>query len=599
MNPIAENYNEQLNEVEKLIHLHDEETSRKDLYSKLSKEEIIAEAESLIQTADVKTAFSNLNALKEQFERISVAERPAQLQQWVNDGNEAKDFVPASDALKVRLLEIFNEFKKLREEERKRAEEEKLANLRAKQSILEKIKSLVDNEETDNSLQELRNLMREWREIRSVPKEYQEELSAQYKALVDRFYDNLSKFNELKDLDREKNLQYKIDLIKRVEQLKEEKNIRKVLVSLNKLHEDWKNTGPVQKEHSEDIWNRFKMVSNEIMETVRAHRAAQDEKRQQNLENKTLLINKSEALIAVLPSNGKEWQNAAQELDLLFEEWKKIGPVPSEKNEEIWERFQSIRNTFFTERKQFFKGLNAHKQANLDLKIKLCERAEKLKDSSEYNATSAALLQLQEEWKKIGPVPEEQNEKIWKRFRESFDFFFERKKAWMDERKQSESGAVLAKEEILKELETLSTAENKSFTFNDLKALQQRWNQSGFVSGKKFHSLNNRYQKLIDPMFQSLRDMNNAEREKTVRSYVAGLTESADGKQRLISEERKLRDTISKIQDELATIENNKGFFSNSKNASAVLKQFDEKVKKLSEQLERLKKELAIIRQAK
>ena len=209
------------------------------------------------------------------------------------------------------------------------------------------------------------------------------------------------------------------------------------------------------------------------------------------------------------------------------------------------------------------------------------------------------MLALQEEWKKVGPVPEEQNEKIWKRFRASFDVFFERKKAWMDERKQNESGAVTAKEEILKELEALAGAETKNYTFNDLKAIQQRWNQSGFVSGKKFHSLNNRYQKLIDPMFQSLREMNNAEREKSVRDYVAGLSDPPDGKHKLMGEERKLRDTINKIQDELATIENNKGFFSNSKNAGAVLKQFDDKVKKLNEQLDRLKKELAIIRQAK
>lgn len=599
MNPIAENYNEQLNEVEQLINLHDEETSKKDLYSKLSKEEIITEAESLIQTADVKTAFNNLNALKEQFDRIITSEKPALIKQWIEDGNDVKDFVPPQDSLKVRLLEIFNEFKKLREEEKKRAEEEKLANLRQKQSILEKIKSLVDNEETENSLKHLRELMREWREIRTVPKEFQEELSSQFKALVDKFYDNLSIFNELKDLDREKNLEIKIELIKRVEALKDEKNIRKVLVSLNKHHEDWRNTGPVRKEISEEIWNRFKLVSNEIVESVRAYRAAQDEKRKNNLEKKVLLIEKSEALIAVLPSNGKEWQNVGQELDNLFEEWKKIGPVPSDKNEEVWDRFQHARNTFFSERKQFFKGLNAHKQANLDQKIKLCERAEQLKDSNEFNNTSAALLALQEEWKKIGPVPEDQNEKIWKRFRASFDHFFERKKLWMDERKQNESGAVTAKEEILKELEALASAETKTHTFNDLKAIQQRWNQSGFVSGKKFHSLNNRYQKLIDPMFQSLREMNNAEREKSVRDYVAGLSDSPDGKHKLMGEERKLRDTINKIQDELATIENNKGFFSNSKNAGAVLKQFDDKVKKLNEQLDRLKKELAIIRQAK
>lgn len=599
MNQFSETYHEQLNEAEKLIQLHEEESNSKDQFSKLTKIEIIELAETLIQTADIKAAYSNLLELKEAFEKISVAEKPIQIKEWIDAGNEMKDFVPPQDELKSKLLDIFNRFRDLREDERKKAEEEKLANYRKKLAILDKISSLVESEETENSLKELRELMKEWKDIRSIPKEHQEELSTKYKYFVDKFYDNLSIFNELKDLDREKNIELKIELIKKVESLKEEKNIRKSLVSLNKYHEDWKNTGPVRKEISEEIWSRFKAASDIVLENVKQQKSILDEKRKHNLEKKQLLIEKAEAEIAVLPSSIKDWQAIAKKLDNYFEDWKKIGPVPTEVNEEIWNRFQNARNTFFNERKAFFKDLNSAKTDNLKRKLELCEKAELLKSSEEFTKTSDQLQILQEDWKKIGPVPEDQNEIVWKRFREAFDFFYERRNKWFDERKKQESGSAKAKELIIEELNAISIQNPPAFQFSDLKEIQQKWNNSGFVSGKKFHTLNTKFQKLIDPLFQSLRDQNNSDREKSVRQFVGALSDSADGKGKLANEERRLRETIKKIEDEISVIENNKGFFQHSKNAESVLKQFDEKSKKLQEQIIRLKKELEIFKQAK
>lgn len=599
MNQFSETYHEQLNEAEKLIQLHEEESNSKDQFSKLTKIEIIDLAETLIQTADIKGAYSTLLELKEAFEKISVAEKPVQIKEWIEAGNEMKDFVPPQDELKSKLLDIFNRFRDLREEERKKAEEEKLANYRKKLTILDKISTLVDSEETENSLKELRELMKEWKDIRSIPKEHQEELATKYKYYIDKFYDNLSIFNELKDLDREKNLELKIELIKKVESLKDEKNIRKSLVSLNKYHEDWKNTGPVRKEISEEIWARFKTASDLVLDIVKQQRSILDEKRKHNLEKKQLLVDKAESEIAVLPTSIKDWQAIAKKLDSFFEEWKKIGPVPTEVNEEIWNRFQNARNTFFNERKSFFKDLNSAKTDNLKLKLELCEKAESLKTSEEFTKTSDLLQNLQEEWKKIGPVPEDQNEVVWKRFREAFDYFYERRNKWFDERKKQESGAAKAKELIIEELAAIANQNPPTYQFSDLKEIQQKWNSSGFVSGKKFHTLNTKFQKLIDPLFQALRDQNNSDREKSVRQFVGVLSDSPDGKGKLANEERRLRETIKKIEDEISTIENNKGFFQHSKNAESVLKQFDEKSKKLKDQIVRLKKELEIFKQAK
>jgi hypothetical protein len=439
--------------------------------------------------------------------------------------------------------------------------------------------------------------MREWKEVRTVPKEYHDVISADYKALIDRYYDNLSIFNELKDLDREKNLEVKIELIKKVEALKDEASLRKAIVTLNKYHEDWKNTGPVRKEISDEIWSRFKSASDVVIDKIKAQRAEADAVRLKNLESKTLLVEKSEAAITALPENIADWQKLSKELDSYFEEWKKIGPVPTANNEEIWIRFQTVRNTFYQQRKNFFKELNKNKVENLKLKEQLCEKAEALKDSDEFMKTTDILKDLQDQWKKIGPVSEEHSQPIWNRFRTSLEYFFERRNTFFDERKKNESSAVEARELIISKIQSLSS-ENQDITFELLKNIQQEWNKCGFVSGKRFHNLNNKYQKLIDPLFQNLREQNKQERVKNVHNHVQGMSQSPDGKSKLKIEERRLRETIKKIEDEISTIDNNKNFFQLSKNAESVLKQFDDKIKKLKEQKDRLLAELKVYHQS-
>jgi hypothetical protein len=593
----SENYNEELSIAQNLVIQNEEDLNKRERFGRMSKEEIIETAESLIQTADVKSAYEDLLLLKKVYEKLASEERPAQIQEWITSGNDPKDFIAPQDELKTKLLDIFNRFHKLREEEKKRAEEEKLANLKTKQLILEKIRGLVDSEESENTLANLRELMREWKEVRSIPKEFHEALSSEYKVLIDKYYDNLSIFNELKDLDREKNLELKIELIKKVEALKDEPSMRKAIVILNKYHEDWKNTGPVRREISDEIWSRFKSASDIIIEKVKLQRAESDLKRQTNLESKLLLIEKSEAAITALPESTPEWQKLSKELDLYFEEWKKIGPVPSAQNEEVWSKFQSIRNHFYQSRKQFFKELNKNRIENLKLKEALCEKAESLKGSEEFMKTSDVLKELQEQWKKIGPVPEEQSQALWNRFRSSLDEFFERRNVFFDERKKSESVAVEARESIIEKIQKLHNNPS-DVTFEVLKNIQQDWNRSGFVSGKRFHSLNNKYQKLIDPLFQNLREQNKQERVKNVKSHVEGMSQNADGKSKLKLEERRIKETIKKIDDEISTIDNNKSFFQLSKNADAVLKQFDDKIKKLKEQRERLQAELEVYKQS-
>ena len=597
----AESYADQLTVAEQMIELNTEEISLELQYSTLSKEELLAAAEELVHATDVKKAYNQLQAIRNALEDLLDQERPGMIRTWVEAGNDPRDFVAPTDNTKQSIQQIITAFKKRREDERKRAEEEKLHNLKQKQLILDKIKALVDSEENDQSLNALREYMRQWKEVRQIPKEYQDELYAAYKFQVDKFYNQLSVFNELKELDKDKNLELKIDLIKRAEQLKDEPNIRKALLQLNKYHDDWKNTGPVRAEISEDIWKRFKAASDIVIDAKKAEQATIDAERQQNLDKKIVLIERAETSIAVVPTQPKEWAKIGKELDELMAEWKKIGPVPTDKNEEIWNKFKAIRNQYYGERKHFFKDLNSSKKDNLTKKEALCDKAESLKDSNEFMKTSDALAKLQDEWKTVGPVPEDQNDLVWKRFRTAFDHFYARKNEWFKQRKQEESGAIVKKKEVILGLEALKSNEtiDHQTLFNELKVWQKQWNDAGFISGKSYQQMNKSYQALADEIFNRYRAASNNQRNSNQKEHFNNLATSTDGQKRLQLEERKIKEKITKFKDEIATMENNKSFFKHSKNAGAFVKQFDDNIAKATEQIAKAEQELKLLKSVK
>ncbi len=597
----AESYAEQLTVAEQMIELNTEEISLELQYSTLSKEELLAAAEELVHATDVKKAYNQLQAIRNALDDLLDQERPGMIRTWVEAGNDPRDFVAPADNTKQTIQQVIATFKKRREDERKRAEEEKLHNLKQKQLILDKIKALVDSEENDQSLNALREYMRQWKEVRQIPKEYQDELYAAYKFQVDKFYNQLSVFNELKELDKDKNLELKIDLIKRAEQLKDEPNIRKALLQLNKYHDDWKNTGPVRAEISEDIWKRFKAASDIVIDAKKAEQATIDAERQQNLDKKIVLIERAETSIAVVPTQPKEWAKIGKELDELMAEWKKIGPVPTDKNEEIWNKFKAIRNQYYGERKHFFKDLNSSKKDNLTKKEALCDKAESLKDSNEFMKTSDALAKLQDEWKTVGPVPEDQNDLVWKRFRTAFDHFYARKNEWFKQRKQEESGAIVKKKEVILGLEALKSNEtiDHQSLFNELKVWQKQWNDAGFISGKSYQQMNKSYQALADEIFNRYRAASNNQRNSNQKEHFNNLATSTDGQKRLQLEERKIKEKITKFKDEIATMENNKSFFKHSKNAGAFVKQFDDNIAKATEQIAKAEQELKLLKSVK
>ncbi len=571
---------------------HDEESD----YSSLSKAELVELIEKAASFDDLAEAGRVAREVRRVIEGIFDDEEQAALEAFLEAGNEKEDFQPSPDELRVRFRDAWKKIQSRRQDQRARIEEEKQKNLAAKRTILEALKDLTENEEAADALDKVKELQSEWKKIRVVPREFVQELWDAYRFYLDKFYDNLSINYELKELDRKKNLEAKIELCMKVDQLQEESSIKKAMNMLNKYHDEWKHTGPVPREYSEEIWARFKAASDKIYEQKKGQLEELKEKRRKNFELKNALNEKLEQIATVLYEKPREWIDKTKEIAALFEEWRKIGPVPQEHNEAVWGRFKDLRNHFYRQKNQFFKQINKDKSDNLEKKTALCEKAEAIKDSGEWNKTTAELIRLQGEWKKIGPVPEKQSDEVWKRFRAACDDFFNRKEEHFKGQKEEQDQNLEVKQKLIVEVKTLAELENPEEVFPKLREIQKTWNSTGFVPIKFKNSLQKEFTELVDGLYKKHKRNAEEMKESQILDYYSEIAETPDGKRRLQTEERKLRDKMRFLKNDIETLENNIGFFSNSKTAGKLIKDIEAKIKRANEQMDRLKRELSAIK---
>ncbi|MCO6494975.1 MAG: DUF349 domain-containing protein [Bacteroidetes bacterium] len=568
-------------------------------YSGFSKEDFVKKAKELVFSPSIKEAHESYKKMRLLFDDIIKKEREQLLKKFVSEGNEPKDFRVPVDEFKNEFYQAYTQFLERRAEEKARAEEEKLVNLKLKNEILDKIRVITESEETENSLNELKKLQQEWRQIRRVPRENMDELWEKYRFLLDKFYDNLSIYHELKELDRQKNLEAKIELIKKAGELYEEKSsVKHSHILLNKLHEEFKTIGPVPKEFSEDIWQRFKAASDKLIERNKAFIEEQKEKRKQNLDLKTIICEKAEQIVAVEYKNSKEWNNKTAEIEALFEEWKKIGPVPEYVSDQIWKRFREAQNTFYKNRKDFFSEINQDREKNYQLKLKLCENAEKISDSNDYERTGIELIKLQEEWKTIGPVPNKYADEIWNRFRAACDAFFKRRDIHRTAMKEEEKENLKSKEALLGQLQNILDSEetDQNKILDQLRNVQKDWSKIGFVPKAKFQDINKKYENLTDSILKKYKLSGDEFKQGRLKEHYEMLAQKPNSFGALKDEERKITGRIRTLSEEIKTFENNLGFFANSKSADTLKKQFEGKISKTKEQIKQLEAELKMLR---
>jgi len=566
-------------------------------YSSFSKADFLAKAEQLVDYPNIKEAHDIFKKIRVLFDDAVKAERVIQVKEWADAGNDVREFKPAYDELKEKFYKVYTTFLEKRAEEKRLAEEEKQKNLQAKRQIIEKLKALSTQDETESVFKEVLDLQKQWKQIRTVPREHMQELWENYRFHLDKFYDNHAINNELKEKDRQKNLETKIELIKKVTLLHDEKSIKKAHILLNKYHEEFKNAGPVPgKDVAEDIWKRFKEASDKVLGEKRGQLETIKAKRNENLELKKVLCEKVEHINQLPLTTPKAWKEKGEEITAIFAEWKTIGPVPESVNDQIWKRFREAQNIFNHNKKAFFDQLNSGKDKNLELKTALCEEAEKLSESTQFDAGSKMLIALQEKWKSIGPVPENKNELIWSRFRAACDKFFKRKEEFYKVKNAGEKDNLAAKEKLIGSVNELMQSDNGSEVFSQLKKLQQEWMSIGFVPIKVKADLQNRYSKAVDAVYKKFKQTADENKSMRVKEHYEMLSTSPNGDDKMRHEERVINDKLRMLREDAATLKNNIEFFAKSKNADALRKQIEQKIETANHQIAKLQEELKVLR---
>ncbi len=545
----------------------DVEVSVEEKFAGKSKEELLEQFDRMLAEQPVQAIRRDVEALKIAFYRLRRAEVETARRAFIDGGGSEEEFVPTVDGAEVRLKELFKEYRRRRDEFIANLEAEKEQNYRTKLAIINELKELVDSDETLNhTFNKFRELQQRWKETGPVPLQQVKDLWETYNLHVENFYNFIKINKELRDLDLKKNYEQKAALCEQAEALVLEPSVIEAFHKLQKLHDAWRETGPVANEFKETLWERFKAASSRINKQHQEHFEALKAEQVKNLELKPELCAAAEELSAQPSTTRKEWNKASERLLEIQKTWKTIGFAPKKDNNRIYERFRAACDKFFEAKRAFYAGVKTEMEHNLQLKVELCEQAEALSESENWKATTEELIALQARWKEIGAVSRRHSDVVWKRFRVACDKFFERKASHF-------SGVDSQYEENLQKklalLDEMAAADVAAGGFEVIREFQRRWGEIGFVPIKQKDAIQKRYKAVVDAMFDTLRGSERDRSMNRFRDKVSSL--KASGDRRLRSERERLYNKVRQMEQEIALLENNIGFFAKSKNADALV----------------------------
>ena len=573
-----------------------EETETEYDFSTLNKLQLIEILEETVQDTDVVKIKDKVVSIKSNFLRICKEERDQEMEQFILDGGDAESYEHVEDPLEIRFRAAFNIFRDNKNKYNESLEEQKVANLQQKNAILEELKQLINSEETlKKTYDEFRALQDKWKEIGQVPATEITNLWNNYHFLIEKFYDKVKINRELRDLDLKKNLEAKIELCEKTEELLLEKSVTKAFKLLQKYHDEWKEIGPVPQEKKDEIWERFKNTTDKINQVRREHYSKIQDEQQANLDAKTAICVKIEEVLNDSINSIGAWQKKSNEVNELFKVWKSIGPAQKKQNDEIWNRFKGSMDLFFNNKKEFFSKLKEQQIDNYNRKIQLCVEAEALAESKEWKKATDQIKKLQEEWKKIGPVPKRHSDKIWKRFRSACDAFFTSKSEHFSGVKGVEEENLRLKKELLERIKAYELKKERSENMAAIKAFQREWMAIGYVPMKYKDSTQNEYRKLIDGMFDKMKATENEISTAEYRNMVEGLKDDPESRDKVRKERNILTNKITKLREEIIVLENNIGFFSNSKQSELMRAEYEKKINRAKNEVKVLEAKLKIL----
>lgn len=563
-------------------------------YNGKSKADLLAILADILANKPVQTIRRDVEAIKIAFYKTYRAEVERARRAFVEAGGKLEEFVPTPDDAEQRLKELFAEYRTKRNEFIAKLEEEKENNYKIKLQIIEELKELIDSNETLNqTFNTFRDLQQRWKETGPVPQAYVKDLWETYNLHVENFYNFIKINKELRDLDLKKNYETKLQLCEEAEELVLDPSPVNAFHKLQKLHEQWRETGPVANEYKEQLWERFREASTKINKRHQEYFNSIKEEQKHNLELKTELCVKTEELSVAPLSTRKEWNKASEQLIDIQKVWKTIGFAPKKDNTKIYERFRNACDKFFENKRNFYLQIKAEMENNLHLKNDICAAAEALQESEEWKKATDELIALQKRWKEIGPVSRRYSDAIWKRFRSACDKFFERKAAFFASLDQQYEDNLAKKKQLLEELKTF-VVENKERGFEALKELQHRWAEIGFVPIKQKEAIQKEYRKAVDAIFAKLRSNEKENRLERFKGKISSIAEGGDHR-RLRFERDRLYNKMKQIESDIALLENNIGFFSKSKNAEAMIREVNNKIAKAKEEMATLIEKIEMI----
>ena len=567
--------------------------------SKLTtKEEVLAALEKLAEDVD-NINKQELDSLKQTFYRIHNAQQEAKKQETeeVKDENETPAPVIAEeDPLEVKFKKLMASIKEKRNQLVAQIEKEKEDNLQIKLSIIEELKELVESpEDANKSYQEFKKLQQQWNDTKAIPQAKVNELWRNYQLYVEKFYDLLKLNNEFREYDFKKNLEIKIHLCEAAEKLCTEDDVISAFHQLQKLHQEFRDTGPVAKELRQEIWNRFKTASTIVNRRHQQHFESLKEVEQLNLDQKTVICEIVEAIEYDQLKTFAAWETKTEEIIALQNKWKTIGFAPQKMNVKIFERFRHACDEFFKRKGEFFKHLKEEMNANLEKKKALCEQAEALKDSTDWKTTADALTKLQKEWKTVGPVSKKYSDAVWKRFITACDYFFEQKNKATSSQRTVELDNMDKKKTIISKLAAIDESVEVEEAEKQMRELMKEWNTVGHVPFREKDKIYKQYHALIDKLFERL-NLNASNRKLSNFKTNISSMQSNNSSQSLYREREKLVRAFENMKNELQTYENNLGFLSSSsKKGNSLLTEINRKVEKLKADLELVTQKIKVI----
>jgi hypothetical protein len=548
-------------------------------YSGYSKSELVETLGLIIENRPPAEIKNDVERIKVLFYKKLKADNEDKIKKFIDEGGNPDDYKPGFDQAENHVKNLLEKYREKKTDFGKIQEVEKNNNLKKKYDIVDKIKDLVNREESINkTFQEFRSLQNEWHTTGVVPQSSLKDLWENYHHSVEVFYDYIKINKELRDLDLKKNLEAKIKLCEKAEELLLEPNALNAFRDLQNYHNQWREIGPVSPEVKNEIWERFKEATSKINKSHHEYFEKQKDDQRKNLDAKMALCESVEEINNLELKNFRDFDEKADKVVELQKMWRTLGFAPKKQNNKVYQRFRDACDTFFEKKRSFYSDNREIQQHNLQLKSELCMQAEALQESTDWKASSDTLIRLQKEWKEIGPVPRKQSERIWKRFRKACDHFFNRKSEFFAGIDTSYEDNLKAKIALIEQLEGFEPGSDVQAAFERLKEIQKKWAEIGFVPFNMKDEITNRYRNSLNLEFDKLKI---ADEDKSILKYrnkLDNLKTNPKASRKVRNERDKFFTRIKQLESDIVLWENNIGFFAKSANADSMIREVEEKI---------------------